>query len=111
MMQRKHPGEAMTGEPGALPGEAIRPLILIVAAHLEHPHRSALENHVHRSPRVGRRRSANLRIGITQGHLVKDLSSGRRGGLSWHLAYKQLERRLPPPRTAFQNRFISPSLM
>ena len=33
MMQRKHPGEAMTGEPGALPGEAIRPLILIVAAH------------------------------------------------------------------------------
>jgi hypothetical protein len=34
MMQRKHPGEAMTGEPGALPGEAIRPLILIVAAHL-----------------------------------------------------------------------------
>jgi len=32
MMQRKHPGEAMTGEPGALPGEAIRLLILIVAA-------------------------------------------------------------------------------
>ena len=25
MMQRKHPGEAMTGAPGALPGEAIRP--------------------------------------------------------------------------------------
>jgi hypothetical protein len=24
MMQRKHPGEAMTGAPGALPGEAIR---------------------------------------------------------------------------------------
>jgi hypothetical protein len=31
MMQRKHPGEAMTGEPGALPGEAIRILTLIVA--------------------------------------------------------------------------------
>jgi hypothetical protein len=31
MMQRKHPGEAMTGKPGALPGEAIRPLTLIVA--------------------------------------------------------------------------------
>ena len=33
MMQRKHPGEAMTGEPGALPGEAIRVLIQIVAPH------------------------------------------------------------------------------
>ena len=33
MMQRKHPGEAMTGEPGALPGEAIRILTLIVAPH------------------------------------------------------------------------------
>jgi hypothetical protein len=31
MMQRKHPSEAMTGAPGALPGEAIRVLILIVA--------------------------------------------------------------------------------
>jgi len=33
MMQRKHPSEAMTGAPGALPGEAIRVLILIVALH------------------------------------------------------------------------------
>jgi len=33
MMQRKHPGEAMTGEPGALPGEAIRVLIQIVALY------------------------------------------------------------------------------
>lgn len=31
MMQRKHPSEAMTGAPGALPGEAIRVLIQIVA--------------------------------------------------------------------------------
>jgi len=31
MMQRKHPSEAMTGATGALPGEAIRVLILIVA--------------------------------------------------------------------------------
>ena len=31
MMQRKHPSEAMTGAPGALPGEAIRILTLIVA--------------------------------------------------------------------------------
>ena len=31
MMQRKHSSEAMTGAPGALPGEAIRILTLIVA--------------------------------------------------------------------------------
>src|SRR5262245_14214747 len=44
---------------------------------LEHAHRSAVENHVHRPPRLGSRRSLNLRIGIrpcwshgvrTQGH-------------------------------------------
>ena len=34
MMQREHPNEAMTGPPGALPGEAISVLILIVAAQL-----------------------------------------------------------------------------
>jgi hypothetical protein len=33
MMQRKHPSEAMTGAPGALPSEAIRPAKSIVAAH------------------------------------------------------------------------------
>jgi len=33
MMQRKHPSEAMTGATGALPGEAIRVLILIVALY------------------------------------------------------------------------------
>src|SRR5262249_51234670 len=32
---------------------------------LEHAHRSAVENHVHRPPRLGSRRSLNLRIGIT----------------------------------------------
>ena len=32
---------------------------------LEDAHRSALENHVYRSPRLGNRRSVNLRIGIT----------------------------------------------
>ena len=32
MMQRKHSSEAMTGAPGALPGEAIRAAILVVAA-------------------------------------------------------------------------------
>src|SRR5262249_11117902 len=31
---------------------------------LEHAHRSAVENHVHRPPRLGSRRSLNLRIGI-----------------------------------------------
>src|SRR5262249_10891263 len=33
---------------------------------LEHAHRSAVENHVHRPPRLGSRRSLNLRIGITR---------------------------------------------
>ena len=31
---------------------------------LEHAHRSAVENHVHRPPRLGSRRSLNLRIGV-----------------------------------------------
>jgi len=31
---------------------------------LEHPHRSALENHVHRPPRLGDRRSLFVRVGI-----------------------------------------------
>jgi hypothetical protein len=33
---------------------------------LEHPHRSALENHVHRTPRLGNHGLLNVRIGITQ---------------------------------------------
>jgi hypothetical protein len=32
---------------------------------MEHAHQSALENHVHRPPRLGRHRSLNLRIGIS----------------------------------------------
>jgi hypothetical protein len=31
---------------------------------LEHPHRSALENHVHRTPRLGNHGLLNVRIGI-----------------------------------------------
>src|SRR5262249_32322963 len=37
-----------------------RPLLL----RLEHAHRSALEDHVHRASRVGQRRLLNVRIGI-----------------------------------------------
>ena len=51
---------------------AIEPNLQILRRHrrslllrLERPHQSALENHVHRTPRLGRRRSVNLRIGIT----------------------------------------------
>jgi hypothetical protein len=33
---------------------------------LEHPHRSALENHVHRTPRLGNHGLLNVRIGITK---------------------------------------------
>jgi hypothetical protein len=32
---------------------------------LEHAHQSTVENHVHRPPRLGSRRSLNLRIGIS----------------------------------------------
>jgi hypothetical protein len=39
-----------------------RPLLL----RLEHPHRSALEDHVHRASRVGQRRLLNVRIGISE---------------------------------------------
>jgi hypothetical protein len=33
---------------------------------LEHAHRSALEDHVHRAPRLGERGLLNVRIGITR---------------------------------------------
>ena len=39
---------------------------------LEHAHRSAVENHVHRAPRLGSRRSFNLRIGISQAFHFQD---------------------------------------
>src|SRR6516162_674833 len=39
-----------------------RPLLL----RLEHAYRSALENHVRRTPRLGNRRSFNVRIGISR---------------------------------------------
>jgi hypothetical protein len=35
---------------------------------LEHPHRSALENHVHRTPRLGNHGLLNVRIGIRADH-------------------------------------------
>src|SRR5262249_54346625 len=50
---------------------AVEPNFQILRRHrrslllrLEHAHRSAVENHVHRAPRLGSRRSFNLRIGI-----------------------------------------------
>ena len=38
---------------------------IVHQVHLERAHRSALENHVHRSPRLGSRRSLIVRVGIT----------------------------------------------
>src|SRR5262245_8573154 len=38
---------------------------------LEHAHRAAVENHVHRAPRLGSRRSLNLRMGITASILLE----------------------------------------
>jgi hypothetical protein len=50
---------------------AVEPHFSILRRHrrslllrLEHAHRSGVENHVHRPPRLGSRRSLNLRIGI-----------------------------------------------
>src|SRR6266487_4574786 len=54
------------------PELAVEPHLQILRRHrrslllrLEHPHRSALENHVHRLPRLGDRRSLFVRVGIT----------------------------------------------
>src|SRR5262249_24818134 len=66
---------------------------------LEHPPRSAVENHVERPPRLGSRRSLNLRIGISQlrPHLRIRARLGR-----WHhhhqfaVAHHLLERRAHP---------------
>ncbi len=62
------------------PELAVEPYLQILRRHrrslllrMEHTDRSALENHVHRTPRLGGRRSLNLRIGI---------SIGQRGALS-----------------------------
>src|SRR5262252_7559548 len=51
---------------------AIEPNFQILRRHhrslllrLEHAHRSAMENYVHRAPRLGSRRSLNLRIGMS----------------------------------------------
>ena len=38
---------------------------------LEHPHRSALENHVHRTPRLGNHGLLNVRIGIRRKQIGK----------------------------------------
>src|SRR6266567_4241758 len=53
------------------PELAVEPHLQILRRHrrslllcLEHPHRSALENHVHRPPRLGGRRSLFVRVGI-----------------------------------------------
>src|SRR6266581_2673616 len=55
------------------PELAVEPHLQILRRHrrslllrLEHPHRSALENHVHRLPRLGDRRSLFVRVGITR---------------------------------------------
>src|SRR6266705_3134364 len=54
------------------PELAVEPHLQILRRHrrslllrLEHPHRSALENHVHRLPRLGDRRSLFVRVGIS----------------------------------------------
>jgi hypothetical protein len=50
---------------------------------LEHPHRSALENHVHRTPRLGNHGLLNVRIGINRCN-IDALFSDRSAG---HLSY------------------------
>src|SRR2546427_9811178 len=68
---------------------AVEPNFKILRRHrrslllrLEHAHRSAVENHVHRPPRLGSRRSLNLRIGVSapfcQGLTARKLGLGGR---------------------------------
>ena len=68
---------------------AVKPYLQILRRHrrplllrLEHAHRPALENHVHRSPRLGSRRSLIVRIGI-RGPLQKLWSARRHLPNSW----------------------------
>src|SRR5258708_29937729 len=56
-----HAAELAVKSRSQLLGRYRRSLLL----RLEHAHRSAVENHVHRPPRLGSRRSPNLRIGIS----------------------------------------------
>src|SRR5262249_15371757 len=65
---------------------AVEPNFQILRRHrrslllrLEHAHRSAVENHVHRAPRLGSRRSPNLRIGISSSILMKRQLPSSRG--------------------------------
>ena len=48
---------------------------------LEYAHRSTVENHVHRSPRLGSRRSLIVRVGISPSHFVRDRDS------YWHTSH------------------------
>jgi hypothetical protein len=50
---------------------------------LEHPHRSALENHVHRTPRLGNHGLLNVRIGINleAGRQIRRI--GQKPEVSW----------------------------
>src|SRR6266851_166293 len=61
------------------PELAVEPHLQILRRHrrslllrLEHPHRSAMENHVHRLPRLGDRRSLFVRVGIKGAELKED---------------------------------------
>src|SRR6185503_15682921 len=65
---------------------AVEPNFQILRRHrrslllrLEHAHRSAVENHVHRPPRLGSRRSLNLRIGIRPARIDRAQPSGNYG--------------------------------
>ena len=61
---------------------AVEPNLQILRRHrrslllrMEHPHRSALENHVHHTPRLDPRRSVNLRVGINAPRPGRQLAS------------------------------------
>src|SRR5262245_42444200 len=60
---------------------------------LEHAHRSAVENHVHRPPRLGSRRSLNLRIGISLGQVshMRD-AQGLEGAIDRIVRHREPER-------------------
>jgi hypothetical protein len=79
---------------------AVEPNLQILRRHrrslllrLEHPHQSALENHDRRTPRLGRRRSVNLSIGITY--------SRGRGAMHSKPASKKRPQRMPGPKVGW----------
>src|SRR5688572_20690886 len=81
-----HPSE-LAIEPNLQILRRYRPSLLL---RLEHPHRSTVENHVHRPARLGNRTSANMRIGIRGAFSVFSKSRGAAPNYQHHRRVAEL---------------------